>query len=404
MIFLKNILLVFLFLFISNCFCWAKTYEIVSDYSFNRSSLYIYKVVDNGKYGIVSDSGKIIIPVEYDSIEKDKYLIAKKNNKIEIFFPDGSKVLSGEYDNIKIRNNIIFLKSGNRTKIYKDEKLIDFPANEVYPFNENFVFFENNDKLGLYSIYDEKTLIPAYYDDLHFLRNDSNNFIIAKKNTRYGLFKNNGEVVFSVVYKTIEFLDMFILFKKENDKYDIYLKNNLEKIFSNEEDIHRFIRNSNDVYTFIIKRKNKYGIINFNNLTRAKNEILPFEYDEIKFVLYNNYCAKLGEKYFIFEISETEANPKFIFDKMKKLNNRYYEVEIDGKNLVYAQESNKIIDYNTYKRYLKSSKIGPIGCVLICSCFGIINVVIKTGEVYTKIKSKFNSKQNNQYRTIEVIE
>ena len=267
------------------------------DIPYNIKNRLIVKL--NDKFGIIDTNENVILPIKYtyirSKVEQNKSCVAKnKDNKYGCISINGGITLPFIYDNINIHG-----------------------------------LAKRNDKYGIISFKDSlpKEKIPCIYDSL-ILNYDC---IIAKKSNKYGVLNNNGETILKFEYDNILFKEVYIhkgfkyiIVTQKDSLYDFYDKN-LKKINKQAYTyisglIHNNRRNSNEYSYIVVKRNNKYGILDI----KTGEEILPVIYNKKPFWIPNNLVGiqdnnKIGV--FDFEYKHKIVVP-IEYDKIISLENR----------------------------------------------------------------------------------
>jgi hypothetical protein len=188
-------------------------YELATcDYDSIITKGKIFIIEKNHKFGLMNGYGKVISPVDYDSIisYKSGYynfypLIAIKKGKY--FLMDYAGIQLNKTGFSMIRQLFLQKKYDNVDKSYliaENSKgkagLIDLYGKEIVPFMfddivlrfENFILVKEKDKYGLYDLYKSKLIIPAEFDQILFTEKES---IIGMKGNIFYLINRKGEIV-----------------------------------------------------------------------------------------------------------------------------------------------------------------------------------------------------------------
>ncbi len=267
--------------------------------------------------GIIDDSNRTIIPFDYNGMEfHENYIIAMKKKDSEtisgILKYDGSILLSFMKGKLKqISDYLIELttevKGKNDFTPIEVKFIIDEKGKNVLPgmsfeylfplyisnkfrIKSNYIyaisyeFFMNGDiidyklKSGIINSYGE-IVIPFEYDEIPYLFNFNEKYIVVKNNEQYGIIDFDNNIILPARYGQIS------VQQHENEYYfivDDKLKNKtgLLKAFNwyeHEEIIVPFeydwIRIDNKNNWITACKNNRVGAIDFNN-----NVIIPFEY------------------------------------------------------------------------------------------------------------------------------
>lgn len=203
----------------------------------------------NHKYGITDSLKNIIVPFRFDFIEYKNQRLIVRNNKLHgLFSLDNKELVPIEFDFILPRNN------------------------------DRFILWRTNSLHGLSDINGE-IIIPIKYKHVSSTENDDFYLTTNEKNLN-GVYDFNGKNIIPEEYKFYT-VDNYRIFATKNNKAQIIdlqnSKNNIE--LDEAVEFIETIRHSSmgqDLFQ-IIKKENKYGIIN------SKNDIIiPAIYDEIK--------------------------------------------------------------------------------------------------------------------------
>ena len=243
----------------------------------------------NGKYGLLSITGKVILDARYEQIYslgyKENEVIVKDNNKYKIYDVKGKQLIKDEFDSIQ-------------SDEYYNEQ-------DEYKKSGYIVCKTTSDgyRYGYYD-YDYDQVLTTDYNQILRIVNviDKNNvYLIASKNGQYGVFINNVKII-NTQYQTI----------------------NYEKDFN----------------LFIAERTGKYGAFN-----EKGNEVLKVEYDSLEVKGIYIYATK-GEEKKVFDKDGKEVNIPFdtTIEKtdndnvyIKFENNKYGVIDKDGKTLINCE-------------------------------------------------------------------
>jgi len=308
--------------------------QALENYDENNNLWYennVLLVEKDGKYGLINFEGTQILETVYENIYPLKgiqnSLITVKDGKLGLVDNSGHEVIKNEYQEIK--------SLGKDTKKY---------------------IVKQNDKYGIY-----ETLECKYQDILQL--NNSETYVV-KENDKYKVINSKEEIVFSENFKEIEQIkDNIIIYtnSKGNTAYNIQTKQGLEKTYN------ELTYTSNEI--FVAKNGNNYGLINFENETKAEfkytniyyyedikvyeleqnsinvNTILNSELNEIAQAVVNETNAKKGyikvwteDGYKYYDINGQEKQSKEILIQnnlfLSKQNGKYGFVDKDGKVVV----------------------------------------------------------------------
>lgn len=137
-----------------------------------------YIVEKDGLKGLVNSSGKLIVPVKYQSIHKDHY--ADEENGEITWIARGmiaterftDKLLPGEDDygniiGIEEAVNAVVAERSDPYTAQKTELRKQYDALRILPGREKYVYIEKDGKTGLYDLQKKEVLMEPLYDDLY---------------------------------------------------------------------------------------------------------------------------------------------------------------------------------------------------------------------------------------------
>ena len=88
---------------------WRDEYGFIDDYHFQSG---VAKFHQNGKYGFIDTTGKVVIEPQYDHVWEDfyknNYAIVEINGKYGVIDKTGKFVIEPKYDHIQLRNSLLF--------------------------------------------------------------------------------------------------------------------------------------------------------------------------------------------------------------------------------------------------------------------------------------------------------
>lgn len=288
-------------------------------------------VANKGKYGIINEFGKLVLPLEYDFIEQpsiysnyaDVFLATKKNsvtifdenldviptkgivsywvwdgniyvvnkeNKIGLIDYSGKQTIPFLYDTLYKEHSVpripgfIAKKDGFYGFISsKNEVIQPFKYNYIYALKGGYaVYIDQNNKAG---IYDEsgKIMIPFDYDAIystwynnHRIKEFPANtdIFIVEKDGKIGTIDNKNNVIIPIIYDGLSGWVEYgpeAHFVKNNEKYGI-ISYKGEIIIPIEYDYVGIPQSG----VILVIKNGKYGIVSWEN-----KEILPCIYDKI---------------------------------------------------------------------------------------------------------------------------
>lgn len=258
----------------------TKYSEITTLSKVNADNGYIVK--ENGKYGIISGNGKIVLECNYSDIQQ------VASNEMYIV-DDGT--------GLKIINGVA-------------EVILDSGFDKVIEIHGEYIIIIKDSKYSVISK-DGTVKIPAEYDDLKFAQDK---YYIAKKDGKYGVVSIDNTVCVDFIYNFIVKTSKTNFYQAENDdnttdvinsNFEVKLSNiiiselNEEKGYLRVRENNQYVyynfnfekKDNKDILTtstlFLVKDGNgKYGYVNKNN-----ELIVNYQYDDAKEQNVYGYCA-----------------------------------------------------------------------------------------------------------------
>lgn len=157
-------------------------------------------VYRNGYYGIESDEGRIVIPVEYEMIKKSNYssnLQLKKNGKWGTADKTGHIFIPCEYDEEFDLDADGWVKKGGKWGIIDKENRVIIPFDYEYASlsiktaKRNGIV-KKGGKWGKIDVENNKVIIPFEYE---MLSEFVGNSMLVKKNGKFGAFDASGKTI-----------------------------------------------------------------------------------------------------------------------------------------------------------------------------------------------------------------
>lgn len=190
-----------------------------------------YMVQRGGKYGLVDENAKEILPLEYQKIDAFyqrflSTLIVTQNNQVGLVRIDSNKQVITEvpieYDTIWVEEQNLKLKvrKGNKTDYYfEDAPYFDMQYTDVYYYdNINAFAIKEGTKWGL-ALESRKVVIQPAYSKLHVL--DRQNFMV-QKGKKWGIIGWNNQVKIPIAYDHFEYSPNWkVFFIRKGKKWGI---------------------------------------------------------------------------------------------------------------------------------------------------------------------------------------
>lgn len=305
----------------------------------------------NGKYGLLSITGKVILDARYEQIfslgYKENEVIVKDNNKYKIYDVKGKQLIKEEFDSIQSdeyyneqdgykKSGYIVCKTtsdGYRYGYYDydyDEVLIaDYNQIlrivDVADKNNIYLIAAKNGQYGVFI--NNAKVINTQYQSINYEKDF--NLFIAERTGKYGAFNEKGIEVLKVGYDSLEIKGIYIYTTKGDEK----------KVFDREgKEVNipfdTTIEKTDNDNIFIKYENNKYGVINKNG-----ENLINCEYDLLQIIRNTN----------AYQAVNFETNTIYIFnnklEKTIEIPNATINVE-NGEITVSNEEVNYKLDSN----------------------------------------------------------
>lgn len=292
-------------------------------------------VSKNGLWGVIGLQGETVIPLKYGGIrslnEKEKLFFAKKKedkknskkSRWSLIGVDGKKKNSLAYDNIKevYRNGAVVVRDKKRGLVDSlGTQIIATEYNSFY-MHQDFVIARKD---SLYGVFDYKgnMLIPVEYSEIKAGRgNCSEKIFTVCKDGKYGLISIDNEILIPLGYHFMGYFSESVS-GVGTDKYKYAIINTKGELVTPFE--------FGFIYTFYngiaaTNKKYKYGVID----TEGK-EVIPFIYQSTSVATYKKgYIeARMNDKYGIINLQNEIIIP-FEYEYIYPF---YYDVANASKN------------------------------------------------------------------------
>lgn len=305
----------------------------------------------NGKYGLLSITGKVILDARYEQIfslgYKENEVIVKDNSKYKIYDVNGKQLIKEEFDSIQSdeyyneqdgykKSGYIVCKTtsdGYRYGYYDydyDEVLISeynqiLRIVDVADKNNIYLIAAKNGQYGVFI--NNAKVINTQYQSINYEKDF--NLFIAERTGKYGAFNEKGIEVLKVGYDSLEIKGIYIYTTKGDEK----------KVFDREgKEVNipfdTTIEKTDNDNIFIKYENNKYGVIN-----KEGENLINCEYDLLQIIRNTN----------AYQAVNFETNTIYIFnnklEKVIEISNATINIE-DEKIQVYNEEITYNLDIN----------------------------------------------------------
>lgn len=296
---------------------FSKWYEDLTIPSKGKMN-YIVKL-DN-KYGIVDDSEKVILPIEYLEFSKSpyndgSYLARDKNGKYGFITIDGKVTLPFEYDNLTRRNyydNVLSVRNGKCGLVQINNgmpyEITTCDYDEIE--GNKIMIVKKDDKYGLLDVYGQH-LTPIEFQSIEALDDNSSEGTIykAKINGMYKLINDQGKSLNDGLYTDID-----IISKKAKTSYYSSIQYNY------------------------LKCKNKNG--KYSVIDKVGKSICPLTFDEIDSENNNIFIVKNNGKYGLFSLLNQKQILDFKYDLLIRSNDYYLGIIGNKIDIINSNSEN----------------------------------------------------------------
>lgn len=249
--------------------------------------------IENGKQGLIDINGKKLTKADFNSIEslpyKEGEIVAKSDNNVYILKENGKEkvklendveiIADGYYDkeNSNEKSGYIISKQTSNGMMYgyinsKGKQILDIEYDRIERImnDNNYLIVKKNGKYGLYKNND--VIINCNYQEMLY-ENDLNLYFVRRGNL-YGVLDEKGNIIVPVEYQEVEDKGIFIETTKSDNTKEYF---NLKGEKTNQFDTYNSIEKSKYDDTYIgISKKYVYKILdnNYNVLTTEDYEYI----------------------------------------------------------------------------------------------------------------------------------
>lgn len=245
-------------------------------------------VEKDGKWGIIDNNNKVIIPFQYDrltmSYKEPYWIIARKNEKEGMIDRQGQIQIPFEYDDIgQFSDGLAKVEKEGKTAFINthNKVVIDWAEREYETeFIYGLTYYHKNGKNYVMNT-DGKVVFSTPY---HISYIDKNHIIIIH-NEKYGLLNHQGKVILPPIYQYVASEKQGLIAVAKNNKLGFVNKHGkivvpMQYDYQDEGYIYHFrkLYYVNDVVKVRQVGKNgKWGLLN-----RQGKIVAPFIYDEMQ--------------------------------------------------------------------------------------------------------------------------
>lgn len=159
----------------------------------------LYLFMQNGKFGIADETGKILIPAEYDKLGDYVAMIGEKYGVVDL---DNQIIIPFEYDMIDKFTEFGYAKAEKDGKfgyLFKDGTIqIPFDFLDIQNLNNTFCKVKTeSEKWGMYNVKGQK-IIDTIYDQIDMQKH---RYFVINKDDLYGVKTAMGSTVLPLEYE-----------------------------------------------------------------------------------------------------------------------------------------------------------------------------------------------------------
>lgn len=341
-----------------------------------------YKVISNGKSGIIDRDGNEIIPAEYNTIKMPNptkpifvcvydYDGATGSYKTKVLNENGEEILS-EYSDVntieikEIVSNIPYEKTVLQYKQNNKYGLIDFEGKQItkpeydeirnMPYREGEIIVKKDGKYGVISI-NGGQLLDFKYDVINgdnYYSNDRqyelDGYIVGitkEDKTQYGYIDYNRQVVLDTVFdkiyriNNVEDDDNIYLITEKDKKVQLYKNNKL--LLDND---YQSINYDEESKLLIVQKDNKYGVLDLEG-----KQIMNVEYDSLDIPGQYIVASKDGLTKTYNLSGEEQSSSEYA--SIINTENENYKITIDQNNNYGVISSNNAVLINNQYSYIQ---------------------------------------------------
>ena len=379
---LSIILILILIVGFISIYLWKKS---DSSYEIEKVTEIKYNLInENKKYGVIDETGKIVIEPKYDIIQipnpskpvficMHDYNINLQQYETEVFDNKGNKIFT-EYDSVQA-----------------------LPTESTWdgiPFEKSVLKYKRNNKYGLITL-ENKVITEPIYDSIKAI-NYKEGMLLVEKDKKYGAINIKGKIIIKPEYDQISIDNYynsetmykasgFIVKKKNEDSYKYGYINSKGKMLLPPEytEISRIneIIDDKNVYLLVLK-EGQAGVVKNNKV------VLDFEYEDISYNLFNNmFIIQRNSKSGIADIKgKVIIQPEY--DSIM-FGGIYVNAIKDGEVTVLDINGKKLDNNNIYAKLPTTNPN--------------YYITIDKNEIYRIIDKDNNIKIENNYTYIEHI-
>lgn len=328
-----------------------KDYEDVTALQTSELSLdfekAFFRFKKDEKYGLIDYEGNVIVSANYDELTSLKNrpgeILAKKGEKYGVLGSDGNIKIEIKYDSIigdeyftdkkgygetgyivgeKGSNGFLYGYLNNYAEKVLDVKFESISRVLKYDESDAYLIVMSNGKKGVYK--NSKEIIEQKYQNINYA--DSSQIFVAKRNSNYGIFNENGKEIIPVRYKSYSLAGDYISVEDGNGVKELYDVNGNKVSNLN----YKSIQASGNSGSYIAIDDNGYYSIITGDETISNNY---------------TYVSYAFDNYFIFRNQDGFYGLIDIYSGVKIEPNQYtFMLKVNGVNAIQAVTSTGMCD------------------------------------------------------------
>lgn len=287
-----------------------------------------YPVFTNGKWGVIDQTGNIVIEPTYDE------MITVPDSKTDIFIC---------MENVNYDENMYTVKvlNSKNKEILNNYDLVEVienmdESNNMW-YEEGVLKVKKGELYGLVNFSGKEILKPEYQEITALA--GTKNSLLLKKDDKFGLCDNEGNIIINPEYKEIKSIDNeykngYIVVNSE-DKYGIIDFDSKVILEAKFEDIKNVSRN----HMYVVKQDGKWKVINNEQTT-----ILEDNFEDIAQIIEDEIIIIKDKKYGLV-LTDGEEKIKTQYDELLNLFSDYYLAKKDGKYGVINISNETILEF-----------------------------------------------------------
>ena len=296
--------------------------------SIQEAGEYAVILLKDNKYELFSTRGKALSKISFNNLEKlDSNRLLAKSGKWGIIENTGKEIIPFEYDSIYQKSNqILVLNKEGRTAFMNREFKLTLPLSIGYigRMIGDFFVAQNGAYFGFYH-QSGKEIFPWVYHEIYY--NENQSILLLKKDAKWALADTTGKLLSSFIFDEIRMAKKPI----QNNEQIIAIR--INKLWGFLSKTGKLILtpqfesiSSWNNESFIVRNNKHFGFYNAEGV-----KIYDTIYDDIKFIHEQLLTIKINGKYSFGEINFN----KILFEP------RFDEVNIFSEDLIAVSINTK---------------------------------------------------------------